>query len=311
VRYPLRFGGQVAASPSHHGPHVQPDGRPTPPASARDVVLVVLDSCRFDTFAEAAPSFVQRLGPLERRYSYATWTAPSHYNLLMGILPHPSPRGVLSSTYYSRSFSAWAERLGVDSLRWSDMLPHMWLPRFLRQELGFYTRAMVSLPALNPSTPLALEFDQWDAMPTHNDFGAMVDRLCFDDHRPTFWLLNVGETHYPYAPAHEPSSEWPRLHGVHGVFRRLAGGRPVHASEVPEVFDAHKLAILRQRQVDVVRHLDPLMHRLLDAVPPGTWVVVTADHGELFGEDGYFGHGPIQHEKVLEVPFVEGMVRKR
>jgi glucan phosphoethanolaminetransferase (alkaline phosphatase superfamily) len=35
---------------------------------------------------------------------------------------------------------------------------------------------------------------------------------------------------------------------------------------------------------------------------------VTSDHGELFGEDGYFGHGPINHEKVLEVPFVEGMV---
>jgi hypothetical protein len=34
---------------------------------------------------------------------------------------------------------------------------------------------------------------------------------------------------------------------------------------------------------------------------------VTADHGELFGEDGYFGHGPIQHPKVLEVPFVEGL----
>jgi hypothetical protein len=29
----------------------------------------------------------------------------------------------------------------------------------------------------------------------------------------------------------------------------------------------------------------------------------------LFGEEGYFGHGPIVHEKVLEVPFVEGKLR--
>ncbi|HHZ87572.1 MAG TPA: metalloenzyme, partial [Chromatiaceae bacterium] len=28
--------------------------------------------------------------------------------------------------------------------------------------------------------------------------------------------------------------------------------------------------------------------------------------GELFGEGNYFGHGPIMHEKVFEVPFVEG-----
>ena len=184
----------------------------------------------------------------------------------------------------------------------------MWLPRFLQERLGFLTRAMVSLPALNPHTPLAAGFDSWESMPTHNDFGAMVERLTFDDRRPTFWLLNVGETHYPYAPAHEPEAEWPRIHGVHGVFRRLGAGRPLHASQAPRLFDHDRLRVLQQRQVDVVRHLDPLLHRLLDRVPPGTWVVLTADHGELFGEDGYFGHGPIHHPKVLEVPFVEGLV---
>jgi arylsulfatase A-like enzyme len=54
-------------------------------------------------------------------------------------------------------------------------------------------------------------------------------------------------------------------------------------------------------------YADRLIADLLDVVPSNTWVVVTADHGELFGEDGFFGHGPINHEKVLEVPFVEGL----
>jgi len=36
---------------------------------------------------------------------------------------------------------------------------------------------------------------------------------------------------------------------------------------------------------------------------------VTSDHGELFGEEGYFGHGPIMHEKVFEVPFIEGKIK--
>jgi arylsulfatase A-like enzyme len=49
--------------------------------------------------------------------------------------------------------------------------------------------------------------------------------------------------------------------------------------------------------------------RLWDLLPKDTWVIVTADHGELFGEDGYFGHGPILHDKVLEVPFLEGKLR--
>ena len=47
---------------------------------------------------------------------------------------------------------------------------------------------------------------------------------------------------------------------------------------------------------------------LFDLLPSNTWVIVTSDHGELFGEDRYFGHGPIAHEKVFEVPFVEGIV---
>ena len=36
-------------------------------------------------------------------------------------------------------------------------------------------------------------------MPVHNDMAAMLDTISFEDGRPSFWLLNVGETHYPYA----------------------------------------------------------------------------------------------------------------
>ena len=37
-----------------------------------------------------------------------------------------------------------------------------------------------------------------------------------------------------------------------------------------------------------------------------TYFMIMSDHGELFGEDGYFGHGPIFHEKVFEVFYLEG-----
>ena len=73
-------------------------------------------------------------------------------------------------------------------------------------------------------------------------------------------------------------------------------------------FSERELASLRTRQVQAVEHLDGVFARLFEMVPRDTWIVVTSDHGELFGEGGYFGHGPISHEKVLEVPFVEGMV---
>ena len=58
--------------------------RPSPPAACNNYVVVILDSCRYDTLMRAAPKVLRRLGQVERRWSYASWTAPSHYHLLMG-----------------------------------------------------------------------------------------------------------------------------------------------------------------------------------------------------------------------------------
>ena len=52
-----------------------------------------------------------------------------------------------------------------------------------------------------------------------------------------------------------------------------------------------------------------VVEELFDLAPRNTYITITSDHGELFGEDGYFGHGPIQHEKVFEVFFTEGKLR--
>jgi arylsulfatase A-like enzyme len=142
-------------------------------------------------------------------------------------------------------------------------------------------------------------------MAKHNDMAAMLDRMTFGD-RPAFYLLNTGETHYPYALPDEDPDLWPRISGVHGVFKHLdeAGG----GAGEPAFFDDATMAKLRERQIEAARYLDGVMGRLFDLVPSNTWIVVTSDHGELFGEDGFFGHGPVAHEKVLEVPFVEGIV---
>ena len=140
---------------------------------------------------------------------------------------------------------------------------------------------------------------------------AMLRRMKFDDERPTFYLLNVGETHYPYALPNEPADAWPRISGVHGVFKHLddfvVGGKL--RQDRRRMFDPAKLETLRSRQIEAVRYLDTVIEDLFDLVPKDTYITITSDHGELFGEDGYFGHGPVQHEKVMEVPFLEGRLR--
>jgi len=273
-------------------------------------VIVVFDSCRYDSFTAARPKTMRKLGKVEPRWSYASWTAPSHFNLLMGLMPHTSPRRTFASDYYQRDFLKFNERLGMEGLEFKSFLPRLYLPVLLRK-LGYSTHARVSLPVLNPATILNAGFDSYKLMDRHNDMRAMLPEMKFSKEQPSFYLLNVGETHYPYALPGEPQDEWPRISGVHGVFKHLdelmVGGK-LRATK-KRMFQEDKLRVLRQRQIDAVKYLDGVMEELFDLVPKNTYITVTADHGELFGEDGYFGHGPIQHPKVLQVPFLEGKIR--
>ncbi len=275
------------------------------PTKPRNLVIVVLDSLRYDSWIAAEPEALSALGPVERRWSYATWTAPSHYNLLMGLLPHTSPPEVYASEYYKEDFLRYSERLGVEGMEFKRLLPSMFLPTYLKQSLGYRNHARVSMPVLNPYTAINRDFDSFELMPKHNDMAAMLPDLEFSDDAPSFYLLNVGETHYPYATPDEDPSQWPRISGVHGVFKRLDDpDQPVAATEF---FDQAKLRELQDRQIEATRYVDGVFKRLFDLLPSNTWVIVTSDHGELFGEQRFFGHGPIMHEKVLEVPFVEGL----
>lgn len=288
--------------------------RPEPRAK-NNFIIVILDSCRCDSFMAAEPKVITKLGggKVEKRYSYASWTAPSHYNLLMGLIPHLSPEHVFASEYYKEDFLNYNRRLESEGIEFAKLVPSLWIPTFLRRTLGYTTHARVSLPVLNPKTPINVDFDSFQLMEKHNDMAAMLDTMKFSDDRPAFYMLNVGETHYPYAPPDEDPSRWPRISGVHGVFKHLDSqvkdGKLIPETEAPRFFDQDRLDELRQRQINVVKYLDGVFEKLYDMVPDNTWITVTADHGELFGESGYFGHGPIHHPLVYEVPFLEGKIR--
>ncbi|GAB4217297.1 MAG: sulfatase-like hydrolase/transferase [Synechococcales cyanobacterium] len=285
-------------------PNPGPESLPEPPPQANNYILVILDSCRWDSFVQAQPTTALALGDPEPRWSYASWTAPSHYNLLMGLLPHTSPPQVFASQLYQQEYAAYNRRLHVEGIAFQKLLPQLYLPTFLKHTLGYRTRALVSLPVLNPKTLLNHDFDSYDLMPTHNDLAGMIDRLQFDPQRPTFYLLNVGETHYPYALPTEDPSQFPRVSGLHGALKRM--GDP--GTDAP-FFLPEQMQAMHQRQIRTVQYVDTLLEKLFDVVPPRTFITITADHGELFGEDGYFGHGPIHHEKVWQVPFLEGQIR--
>jgi len=267
-----------------------------------NIVYVIMDSCRYDTVLAARTPNIDRLGQVELRYSYASWTSPSHYAMLMGMTHHKSPAGVFASEVYKEDFIKWRKRTGVKDLDFRSFVPELSLPHKLSQ-LGYRTVGKVSLPVLNQYTTFSAHFDDYKLMENHNDFAGMIREMTFEAERPTFFFFNLGETHYPYMLSRD---EAPVLHGVHGVFKHLDDAVSDTDDPTDKFFNREQLETLRAQQIKACEYVDSLLAELYAKIPPQTHVIVTADHGELFGEDGYFGHGPIFHPKVFEVPFVEG-----
>lgn len=271
------------------------------------LVWIVLDSCRYDSFIQARKPAVDNFAKfnqveVERRYSYASWTGPSHYAFLTGLVPHRNESGIVASDVYRHEFSAWAGRLGVAKLDYTQFLPELSLVKVLN-ESGYRTIARVSLPVLNHTTMISSHFHDYRLMDDHDDFQGMIDEMRFESERPRFYLFNVGVTHYPYMLR---DSSLPRISGVHGVLKGLAASSTY--LQGTRSFDRETMSRLHQQQVHCVEYADSLLPQLFDKCPVGTHIIITADHGELFGEDNYFGHGPIMHQKVFEVPFIEGKV---
>ena len=65
----------------------------------------------------------------------------------------------------------------MEGVEFAKLVPALWLPEYLRSELGYTTHARVSLPVLNEKTTLNRSFDSFQLMDKHNDMMAMLDTM--------------------------------------------------------------------------------------------------------------------------------------
>lgn len=103
-----------------------------------------------------------------------------------------------------------------------------------------------------------------------------------------FGWLHFMEPHHPYNPDDAPVSRTE----AQQVTRRLLDGRGSEA-------DAE---LGRELYRGEVEELDDRLARLWDAVPDETRVLFCADHGELLGEYGEWGHHATMCPEILRVP---------
>lgn len=109
--------------------------------------------------------------------------------------------------------------------------------------------------------------------------------------QPFFAFINFGETHAPfsYEGKPEPCPVDVRARLINWPPRQKFGSKVGRKSQAFE------------HQMEAAEYLDKQLPVLFSKLPKDTVVIVCGDHGEAFGEDGYWGHGH-NHRSVLEVP---------
>jgi hypothetical protein len=267
-------------------------------------VLLVFDSCRYDSMAAAWPTLqnIPKIGDLHRAYSLSTWTFTSHILFTLGRLPWIDSRtDVAQQKTELADLRLWQTRLGL-----TDDHPFR-EERDLRMGLHRLGYQLNAITSANPLTEESRFRHFVDNLASVGQFENCLERVLpkIDLRTPQYLIINVCETHYPYFDgAYDPQFASHYLHGFAAQMRAAAEDRPL---TIPQYSD-ELLRVSRARQIDSIRYLDSIIPKLFKLLPPETYLTITADHGDCFGEDGFVGHGEVWNKMVLEVPFLEGRV---
>ncbi len=259
------------------------------PASDRapNLLLISVDTLRADHFtAERMPrthALFARGRILERAYSTTPWTLPAHTSLFTGL--YPATHGVRTADLkLADSFLTLAEHL---------------------RGIGYYTAAFTEGNYVSASYGLDqgfLHFEE-NAPSILSTKAAEVSKLAGTlealrrhdrdlTQLPRFYFLHTYEVHCPYV-AHGDLRDPEGLGGTQWLLDH--DGKPLTAAQLTK---------LRALYAGEVAYTDRLLAELIESLlAQGNWLIVlTADHGEEFGEHGGLLHAHTVYDETTAVP---------
>ena len=256
----------------------------TNPTGPRNLLLITVDTLRADhlgVFGYERPTSPQldslrdSSAVFERAYSVSSWTLPSIVSMLTGV--YPSAHGCeLNNSALPEAYDTLTERLAADGFSTKAVTSHVYLSRRYQLDQGF----------THFDEELVLESNERSheqvSSPrvTEKGIAWLEDRARAradgDDSRWFLWL------HYfdPHA-----------LYRDHPETVQPFGPQPIDRYDSEIYFTDH--------------HIGRVLERLSElALSDETLVIVTADHGEEFGDHGGSGHRATLYEEVLRVPLL-------
>ena len=242
-----------------------------------DVIVISVDSLRADMpWAGYPRDIAPRLTELEKRsvsythaYSMSSYTSMSLGGLLGGKLPSEMKRSGFFFGSYAKENVMFPELLQAKGVRTMSAHAHGYFSS-AGFDQGFDVYQIV------PGIIFKNETDPNVTSPQHE---AMAEKILDDpqlDSKPFFAWFHFLDPHDQYI-SHEKD------------------GIPAYGKTIRDRYDAE------------VTFTDRYLGKLLDFIATKAWskrtvVIVTADHGEAFGEHNMFSHGFELWENLVRVP---------
>ena len=289
-----------------------------PPINAPNILVIVLDAVRAEDlsiygYARSTTPNLDRLGErsvvFDRAISAAPWTLTSHGSIFTGHYPHElsadwdvpldssyptlaerlRDRGYLTGAFFGNDYFGVPEYgLGRGfahhesrKLNFSGVMRTSRFVSYLVDRFNVLTHSYIRLGRRN-----AAEINQ-----------LVLKWLPERESRPFFVFVNYFDAHDPYLP---PAPFALKFSVTEPPTREIRSGERHTEVETRGMRDAYDGAIAYEdAQLGVL--LGELQRRGHLA---NTVVLVTADHGEEFGEHGWLGHGNGLHLPALHVPLL-------
>ncbi len=231
------------------------------------------------------------VGPLHRAMAPSHFTFGSHAAIFKGFLPSVRFAKPLLNSKLAKLFRlAHAGWPGKEREEFQLEGPSI-IEGFRRK--GYHTIGSGAVGWFDPATEtgrcLTAEFDHFFYPGSTWQLAEQLawieaKRRALPSDQPVMLFLNVGETHVPYW---HTGAEWSRDDNPCVPFQRSSQERR---------------RTCRRRQRACLEHIDVQLAPLLKSFM-GATIVLTADHGDCWGEDGLWEHG-ISHRRTLEVPLL-------
>ncbi|HUU27307.1 MAG TPA: sulfatase-like hydrolase/transferase [archaeon] len=276
-----------------------------------NILLIVMDAARSDHFScygyhRNTTPVIDRLAGEGLRFtqtvSSSSWTMPAHASLFTGLLPFEHGTNTQHNWLIDR-FPTLAELLkkrGYQTLGISNN-PMVDQAQNLSRGFDLFIPVWADSSVVSPRKPHSTEW-------TNKQVRHFLEHR-EDKEKPFFIFINYMDAHNPYDPP-EP-------------FRSLylKAGESVSeltdsASHNPELVNSGVLKI-SEKDFDIleslydgsINYLDRKIGELLDCLRTlnlfdSTLIVVTSDHGQIFGRWNHFTHGVLLYRPLVQIPLI-------